>query len=335
MGPIGVGDLQSSLSLQRRNAELRGQLNRLTEELSSGRTSDVSKATSGNLSPLAGIERSLSLVSAYDTSANVAATALSITNSALGTLRQTTDNLGAEILAATSLGDASLRQSISGGANAFEAALSALSARSGETYLFSGTATSQAPFLPAADILQELETATAGLTDAADFYAAVDDWFMLPGGGYETLGYLGGDAPVSGVSVSATEAVKLDLTAQDPALRATLRDLSVVALLDRDAFAGDEDQSRILSETMAAGLISGAGSLIQAEARQGAIAARVDQAQSQNASERFAFQDARNSVVGIDLFDTATQLEDAQTRLESLYLLTARMSRLSLTEYLR
>jgi len=90
-----------------------------------------------------------------------------------------------------------------------------------------------------------------------------------------------------------------------------------------------------LSETMAAGLISGAGSLIQIEARQGAIAARVDQAQSQNASERFAFQEARNSVVGIDLFDTATQLEDAQTRLESLYLLTARMSRLSLTEYLR
>jgi len=153
MGPIGVGDLQSSLSLQRRNSELRGQLNRLTEELSSGRTSDVSKATSGNLSPLAG------------------------------------------------LGDASLRQSISGGANAFEAALSALSARSGETYLFSGNARSQAPFLPAADILQELETATAGLTDAADFYAAVDDWFMSPGGGYETLGYLGGDAPVSGVPV--------------------------------------------------------------------------------------------------------------------------------------
>jgi len=110
MGPIGVGDLQSSLSLQRRNSDLRGQLNRLSEELASGRTSDVGKATSGNLSPLAGIERSLSLVGAYDASANVAATALSITSSALGTLRQTTDNLGAEILAATSLGDASLRR---------------------------------------------------------------------------------------------------------------------------------------------------------------------------------------------------------------------------------
>jgi len=134
------------------------------------------------------------------------------------------------------------------------------------------------------------------------------------------------------VPVSATDTVELDLTAQDPALRATLRDLSIVALMDRNAFAGDQDQSLILSKTMASGL---AASLIQVEARQGATAARVEQAQSQNASERFSFQEARNSVVGIDLFDTATQLEDAQTRLESLYLLTARMSRLSLTEYLR
>lgn len=335
MGPIGVGDLQSSLSLQRRNSELRSVLNRLTEELASGRTSDVSKATSGNLSPLAGIERSLSMVGAYKTSANVAATALSITSSALGTLRQTTDALGGEILGTISMGSAPLRQSLSGGADAFEAAIAALSTRSGETYLFSGTAVTQPPFLPAGDILDELETATAGLTDGADFYAAVDDWFMAAGGGYETVGYLGGDAPSSALQISATETVHLDLTGQDPALRATLRDLSIVALLDRNVFAGDQDQTLILSETVASGLISGAGSLIQVEARQGAAAARVDRAQAQNASERFAFEDARNSVVGIDLFDTATQLEDAQTRLESLYLLTARMSRLSLTEYLR
>lgn len=335
MGPIGVGDLQSSLSLQRRNAELRGVLNRLTEELASGRSSDVSKTTSGNLSPLAGIERSLSLVDAYGNSANIAATALSITGAALGTVRQSVDALGADILAATSLDAASLRQTLAGGSNAFEAAISALSARSGDQYLFSGTATTQAPLLPAEDILLQLEAATAGITDGADFYSAIDDWFTAPGGGFDTVGYLGGDAPSAGVPISATETAQFDLTAQDPALRASLRDLSIVALMDRNAFAGADDQLIALSNSAATGLIAGAHSLIQLEAQQGAVAARVDRAQAQNESERFAFEDARNAIVGIDLFDTATQLEDAQTRLESLYLLTARMQRLSLTEYLR
>lgn len=335
MGPIGVGDLQASLGLQRRNSELRGVLNRLTQELASGRTSDVSKATAGNLSPLAGIERSLSFVNAYETSANMAATALSITGSALGNVRQSVDALGAEILGATSLNNASLRQTLSGGAGAFEAAISSLSARSGDTFLFSGTDVTQAPFLPAQDMLQELETLTAGVTSSTDFYAAIDDWFLAPGSGFETTGYLGGDAPATGRSVSATETVPSELTAQDPAIRATLRDLAVVALIDRNAFAGDQDEVLALSQMTATGLISGADALVQLEAKQGALAARVDQAQAQNAAERFSFEEARNAVLGIDLFDTATQLEDAQTRLESLYLLTAKTSRLSLTEYLR
>ena len=36
-----------------------------------------------------------------------------------------------------------------------------------------------------------------------------------------------------------------------------------------------------------------------------------------------------------DPYRTATDLQAAQTRLETLYVLTARLSRLNLTEYLR
>ena len=43
---------------------------------------------------------------------------------------------------------------------------------------------------------------------------------------------------------------------------------------------------------------------------------------------------ARGGMVGVDGYDTATALQETQARLETLYTLTARLSRLKLADYL-
>jgi flagellar hook-associated protein 3 FlgL len=44
---------------------------------------------------------------------------------------------------------------------------------------------------------------------------------------------------------------------------------------------------------------------------------------------------ARADLVAIDPFEAATRMEAAQTQLETLYSVTARLSRLSLVDFLR
>ena len=58
-------------------------------------------------------------------------------------------------------------------------------------------------------------------------------------------------------------------------------------------------------------------------------------ASARNGAETSALEIARTDILAIDPYRTATELQSTETRLETLYTLTARLSRLSLSEYLR
>jgi flagellar hook-associated protein 3 FlgL len=63
--------------------------------------------------------------------------------------------------------------------------------------------------------------------------------------------------------------------------------------------------------------------------------ARIEQAQTRNESEIAALEIARSDLLSIDPYEAATRLEAAQTQLETLYSVTARLSRLRLVDFLR
>ena len=70
------------------------------------------------------------------------------------------------------------------------------------------------------------------------------------------------------------------------------------------------------------------------QGRLGETQARIDETQIRLTGERDALNLARNNLIGADPYEAAGQLEVVQTRLETLYAVTARTSRLNLTEYL-
>ncbi|CAK9055877.1 Flagellar P-ring protein (Basal body P-ring protein), partial [Durusdinium trenchii] len=82
------------------------------------------------------------------------------------------------------------------------------------------------------DILSALSTALVGLTSAADVRTAVDTWFDTPGGGFDTIAYLGSDDPLDPFQISEVGEAKLDLLARDDEMRAVLKEFSLAALLD-------------------------------------------------------------------------------------------------------
>jgi leucyl/phenylalanyl-tRNA--protein transferase len=69
-------------------------------------------------------------------------------------------------------------------------------------------------------------------------------------------------------------------------------------------------------------------------ARLGGLQAQVDRAQTRNESEAAALGMARTGMVQIDPYDAATRLQNTETQLQLIYTLTARISRLSLADYL-
>ena len=63
--------------------------------------------------------------------------------------------------------------------------------------------------------------------------------------------------------------------------------------------------------------------------------AQIDAAQARNANESFALQIARNDLVSADPYETASKLQETEAQLEMIYTITARMTRLSLLDYMR
>ena len=61
---------------------------------------------------------------------------------------------------------------------------------------------------------------------------------------------------------------------------------------------------------------------------------KISAAETRNSSEESALQIARNDLTSVDPYSTATKLQETQTQLETIYALTARMSHLSLLDYL-
>ena len=60
----------------------------------------------------------------------------------------------------------------------------------------------------------------------------------------------------------------------------------------------------------------------------------VEQADTRNGAQQTALSLARSNLVAADPYETASALTQTEGNLQTLYALTARLSRLSLTDYL-
>ncbi|MDA8746694.1 flagellin [Litoreibacter sp.] len=334
MNVNGVGDLATSLLARRNNADLKHEFVRLTQELATGRKSDISNSTGGNTSSLASLEHSLTLIDAFTKSESVLSQKLAHAEIALSAIGDDIAGIGQSILANADSGGIANNALLVDASSSFQTALSALSVRIGGAYVFSGVALETPPLADEASLLSSLQTATSGALTAADFYQRVDDWFSQSGG-FDVAGYTGGDQPTRGVRVSATDEARFKFTAESPEIRAVLRDLSVFALVEQGDFLGSQEELTELTKIAASGLIAGETELIGVRSDMGKQQERVTAANAQNSFQMNSLTEMRNEVVGVDLYETAARFEEIQLQLESLYLVTAKTARLSLTEYLR
>jgi len=334
MSAVSLGDMARSFMLRRHTVDLKQNLQRLTNEAATGRISDTAARVSGDLGPIAGIDASLARLKGYSALTSEAGLSAGAMQTALGTIDSLATNLSNSLISTSTGGTVALIDAAGKDAEQkLQTALSVLNTRFGDRSLFSGTETSNAATVDSDTLLTALTTAVAGTLSAQDVETAVNNWFASPTG-YDAVVYQGGDA-LAASAIAPGEEARIDITAKDPALRDTIKGLAMAALLNRGVLAGQSAGRLDLARRAGLNLLENKSDRTNVAARLGLVEAQIDAAATRNSNETSALQIARNGITEADPYETATRLDETEAQLEKIYALTARLSRLSLLDYLK
>lgn len=336
MNTVSIGDLANTFTIRRQTSGLKADLNRLASEMTTGRKADLGASLAGDFGPFAGIERSLRALTAYSTANKEAAGMLEASQLALGNVQSMGRDLSAAVLTASNTEDPVMIGATAEDARQkLSAVVSSLNTSYAGRSLFGGAATDRPALASGDTMLAELATLVAGETTAAGIVTAVDSWFDDAGGGFETAGYLGSSNDMGPLMIAEGETVAVGLRADDQVMRDTLKGYALMSLIAEGALDGDGGEQAALAGAAAGKMLAADGDLTDARARIGAVEARVEDAQARNAAETSAYELARNELIGADPYDTATELQSVYAQIETLYTVTARISGLTFTDYMR
>ncbi|MEP3513727.1 MAG: hypothetical protein ABJN38_18325 [Lentilitoribacter sp.] len=334
MSSVSLGDLSQTFLMQRRSVALRQDMSRLTDELSSGRVSDVREILAGNHNYLSELERSLEVLDGYSVANAEAAYFTAAMQSSLDNVQDFSSQLGIDLILASGGPLGVIAGSPSGNANTqLQGIVRSLNSDIAGRSLFAGTATDTVPLANAETIIDELRLAITGQTTPEDIVAAAETWFNDPAG-FDTLIYTGSATELAPFVLSDSERVSLDVRANDSAIKDILMNTALAALADDPTLGLTVPEQSELFGITGLALQSNQDLLTDLRSGIGFTEARIETISVRNQAEETSVEFARNQLLAADPFETATQLEDVQFHLQSLYTVTVRSSQLSLVNFL-
>lgn len=336
MAITSLGDLAQSAMLRRHNVELRQAVTRHAQEVTTGVASNLAHHLQGDFAYIADIERSFGTVQGYRAAVIEAGTFTAGMQNALGLVQDVGSTLANTLLSQSASGLAPVQSIVAQASrDSFARSVSALNAQTGGRSLFSGTAT-DSPSLASADtIIAQLRNTIGTETSAAGIQALVEGWFAPGTGDFQSVAYLGATSSLTPFRLDATGHIDLDLRADTPVLRDTLKFNALAVLAGDPQLALSSGTRADLQRLAGEGLLGLQDGLAELRADLGFAESRIEESRTRLESEKTALELARNTLVSIDPYDAATALERTQSQLESLYAVTVRLSRLSLADFLR
>ncbi|WP_299906296.1 hypothetical protein [uncultured Paracoccus sp.] len=333
-----VGDQSRALVLRSQTTRLRERLQDLTGEMSSGITADRAGRLSGNTVLLNHYESQIVQLTQYQQTGAEAGAIASATQDVLSALRADAATLRGSLLSVTpadSSGFIPLRAAEARGH--FISAVGRLNTEVAGLHLFAGQNSDTPPLIEPEPILAELGLLTTGLTTADAVATVISDWFdAAPGaGGFLDFAYRGTIDQPRQIQISEDRSIAFTTTAATPVIRELLASLALAAVADSAALAASGAERLALIQRSSAALITNEAGLVDEMGRVGFLEALTERFGSENANALSVVQIGRAGLVTADPFETSTALHEVETQLETLYTLTARLSRLKLVDYLR
>lgn len=331
-----IGDMAQHMMNARRTVAVKQDLNKLAYELASGRKADPSAALRGDFNMLAGVERQLTVLEGYDIATKDASLFLETAQMTLDQVHSVTGDLGRDLLSASESGlSASVVSVAKSARNDFDAIVSALNGRVADRSIFGGTATDSAPLVDADTMMAQISAAVAGSASIADIVTAVDDYFMSAGGGFETGAYTGSLNDLAPMRLNDNQSADFNVRADTVELREAMRDSALAALALDPGLNLDLIEQKQLMETAGERLLTGQDNLTRVRADVGFNQERVENAMAENSLSRSSMLMTQTDLLSADQTEVAGKLQAVQVQLEMVYTITARLSQLTLANYVR
>ncbi|MCX7565763.1 flagellin [Sulfitobacter sp. F26169L] len=328
------GDLAQSYAMQSRNSALKHDIQRLTLELSSGQVADIRQAVGSNSAYVNDLERSLTKLEGYDLATKEAGMFAEGVQSALSRIGDLNSDFRDTLMTATNPAFGDTTQSIlTQAGETLDSVINAMNTSVNGRMIFSGAATDTQPVAKTDDLLAALRTAIVGAGSVDNILTAAQNWFDDPAG-YRNVGYLGSTTSLAPVSLSDQDSANFELRGDDPALRDTLRNLAIVSLAGDPALGLTNSQQTELFQKTVGEVLKSDGAVVDLQAKIGVSENLIEAIGVRHSTERSNLEMARNTLLSIDPYKAATELEQVQFQLQSLYAITSRMSQLSLVNFL-
>jgi flagellar hook-associated protein 3 FlgL len=330
-----LGSLALPFHLQRNGVQARVELAHRSHELTTGQVQSAARHLRGDIAALHSIEGRLARLGGYQDALAQTVTAFDIAQDALGKVAQSGGALTQKlVLTAQSTAGPSARALAAQAARmALEETIAALSVSVAGRTVFAGVQSDRAPLVSADALLAALGAELAGLATEAEVTATLDAFFDDPVR-FQAAAYRGGPAATGGVIDDGQPAPALP-TADDPAIRGQLKSMAMVVLIDNGALSLSAAEENAVQQRAMTGLLESGAALAALQARVGDVQEALDQRLTRLSVARDRLELARQEMVGVDSYKAAMALEQSRVQLESIYTVTARIARLSLTEYLR
>ncbi|MCK4860504.1 MAG: hypothetical protein KAS85_01150 [Rhodobacteraceae bacterium] len=333
---VGHSDLASATKLSEQNSRAKTALEIASVEVSSGIRSDLVTATAGDLGKLFAIDRTISQLGSDADAIQLAGGKSALAQTALGNIHENLVEFGPRLLSAVERGDAQSSELIASDAEyALGAVVTALNVRYGRHSIFAGAALNQQAVTPATIVISDISAIVAGATDSAAALVAIDDYFYTPGGGFETNVFAGATQDGPPFRGADGETIEYAQKADSIGVRNAIRALTIAAVASNAPnFLGTSDQVDLLREAGNAA-IAATGEITTLRETLGFAEGRIENAGARNRSMSAVFELERASIISTDPYEAITRFEALQVQLQAIYTITARLSNLSLTNYLR
>ena len=331
-----IGDLAQSFVLRQQSSTLKQQMNGLAKELSSGLVSDPTMHLSGNFTHLADVKHKLQVLDSLRAGAEQGRRDTGLMQTALERFQSEAEQLSSTALLFGAPSGAMSISNLAGEAReSLGAMLSALNTSFGGRSLFAGADVASPAVVPSDVFIAAVNAAVAGASTTADINTAMDNFFDTPGGDFDTLIYQGSTTARASYPLGDGEAVTLDLRADDPAIRETLKQIAIAVVLDNAGHSLSGDDQANLALQVGEALLVEQSALTGIRADLGFAESRIDRAATRHSAEISGLNLIQAELLAADPYETATELEAVQIQLETIYTLTSRMSRLNLVNFLR
>lgn len=332
---VSIGDLASGFASRLQLSRTRDDITRLSTEVSTGRTATIVRDAGGDMSRVSALERSMDIVSRYRVANSEAAFFLTSAQSALENAQGAVGTARSDLLLAGTSQDLLTLSTLGRTAEqSLEQVISSLNTQVAGASVFSGVSTGTAPLRDSETLMALLSAEVSTATTIDELRAGISGWFDDPAG-FDAVFYQG--ASDGGIVLSVAEGRQLDFGARadDQAIKDTIEALATAALVADEATPGSTGEKAQVLASLGAEMTRHEEGIIELRGGIGVLQQRTELAAVDLAASQNAFEMALADAYGVDPYEAATRLDASIQQLETLYAITARLSELSLTRYLR